>query len=407
MDSTISIASDNGSTTLASALIVLSGAISSLSGSFLTSIDTSQLATDLVHLGQNLTKATTAVNQEEAERLLSNATWVASNLELLTSAVGRIPEESRNGTSPDDLVAMVTVGATRFDIFSTWAPDSWAIGLLFLLALLQQLLMRLLLRKKCVERVRQTGLKNEQALMTPESAEAILEHPVRGAIGHGFNMILATIALVLQMNAWNLFIVPEMSMVPEDVKYLYGAIKIVLVGYGAELLFARSHIEIWAHHLLAFGLFFVGEMAQFETQSPKIFRMAQWMLLQATTDQLMYLAMLFFHLSVYVRLQDIPNSSEHGLLSASWLTMVSSAALGFPLKLVPAGFGFYWLGMMWKEMSATGWGRFWLGWCTTLSGVLIVLQMYFCDQAFPIAAHLKARLNGGPLPSHKGPLHRL
>lgn len=56
-------------------------------------------------------------------------------------------------------------------------------ALVFALASLHKLAMALFVRPKCIERVRQTGLRNEQALMTPESAEAILEQPVREAFG--------------------------------------------------------------------------------------------------------------------------------------------------------------------------------------------------------------------------------
>lgn len=93
-----------------------------------------------------------------------------------------------------------------------------------------------------------------------------------------------------------------------DIEYLSGAVKLVLVGYASELLFARSRPEIFAHHLLSFGLFFFGQLAFYETHGAssgakrsgrkpdvefaelRLYRMASWLLLQATTEQLTYFA---------------------------------------------------------------------------------------------------------------------
>lgn len=52
-----------------------------------------------------------------------------------------------------------------------------------------------------------------------------------------------------------------------DLQLLSLAIKFLLVGYGAELLFADVHWEIYMHHLFTFGLLFMGQLAAFETKS--------------------------------------------------------------------------------------------------------------------------------------------
>lgn len=83
--------------------------------------------------------------------------------------------------------------------------------------------------------------------------------------------------------------------------------KVLLVGYAADLLFGDLRPEIFLHHFFTFALLFVGQLAAFQTKSasaspsssrshpradtarspagPKFFRLAQYLILQATTEQ--------------------------------------------------------------------------------------------------------------------------
>ncbi|KAL8293198.1 hypothetical protein RQP46_000892 [Phenoliferia psychrophenolica] len=171
-----------------------------------------------------------------------------------------------------------------------------------------------------------------------------------------------------------------------DIQYLSGAIKVLSISYASELLFNQSRPVTFLHHLLLFSLFFLGQLAVHETYNQRIYPMLQWLLLQATTEQFTYIGMCFYHLSIFIKLQDYNRRKEVALVRISAALLRVSAILGFPLKLIPAGFACFWLGSMWSEVKKTLWGRFWLGWSTAVIATLLVLQCYFCDQAFPLAA---------------------
>lgn len=43
-----------------------------------------------------------------------------------------------------------------------------------------------------------------------------------------------------------------------------------------------------------------------------------------------------------------------------------------------------WLAKMWNDVKGSADGRFWLTWATLLVSTLLLLQIKFCDDIFPI-----------------------
>lgn len=52
-----------------------------------------------------------------------------------------------------------------------------------------------------------------------------------------------------------------------DIRLLSIAMKTLLVGYAADLLFGDLRPEIFLHHFFTFALLFVGQLAAFQTKS--------------------------------------------------------------------------------------------------------------------------------------------
>lgn len=121
-----------------------------------------------------------------------------------------------------------------------------------------------------------------------------------------------------------------------------------------------------------------------ELTPPPVFRLAQWLILQATTEQSTFAAMICYHLSTYLKTQNHRPGLQRSLLRASWRLLKFTEVITFPQKIVPAGMALYWLARMWHDIDSTTDGRFWLGWATSLISVLLLLQVKFCDDVFPI-----------------------
>ena len=203
------------------------------------------------------------------------------------------------------------------------------------------------------------------------------------------------------------------------------AIKLLLGTYAGELLFGSSYIgdDILMHHLATFVLLLFGQIAAFRTHceffswqwhvsfgraeplltpaAPRFFRMAQFLLLQATTEQLTYLAMVFKHYSSFLGLQGKQQTSA---LKLATVFMGWTRFITWPQKVVPVVFALYWSGrsesvsrlmgltlgpgltssvtsLVWSALDEPGsLGQAWLGTSTALIVALLLLQVYFCDQ---------------------------
>lgn len=58
------------------------------------------------------------------------------------------------------------------------------------------------------------------------------------------------------------------------------------------------------HHVMTFLLLILGQMTVYHVPTPKLFRLCDWLILQATLEQPTYAAMALYHSATYLRLQD-------------------------------------------------------------------------------------------------------
>ncbi|GJN88335.1 hypothetical protein Rhopal_001300-T1 [Rhodotorula paludigena] len=328
----------------------LAGLPTNLSGTNLTLL--SSLLSDLA---DTLTPLLPTLAAAQRETLLTNATFLAAQLDQLGEVTSQIPLSDVEGASPADLQAMVLMGTTRYDVFTFWAPDIWGITWLFGVAALLKAAVVILVNRMAVRRATLKASRNT-GVDDAEASRAAIMKPAKAALGHLLNLVVSIIAIILQLVGWRLFVIPGTAIRMNDFRCQMAAIKALLVGYGADLLFGDLRPEIFLHHFMTFILLFVGQLAAFQTKSPKFFRFAQWILLQATLEQSTYAAMVAYHLSNYLR------------------------------KVVPAAFALAWLGLMWNDIASVSWGRAWIGVCTSFVTLLLILQVKFCDDIFPLTA---------------------
>ncbi|GAA5926640.1 hypothetical protein JCM10213_002408 [Rhodosporidiobolus nylandii] len=392
---------------LPSVVASLSASLVSLPAS-LTSANLTLLSSLLSTLTSDLAPILPTLALDQQEQLVTNSTWLSAQLSSLSALTASIPTDDLQHTSHGDLVAMIQTGATRYNIWTLWAPELWAVTLMFSVACAGKICLSILLNCTAIRRSRVVLEEKGFIGIEQDLVRARLQKPARAALGHLLNLVVGTAALVLQLMAWRLFVLGKHEPIRfRDVQYFSAAIKILLVGYGADLLFGDVRPEIYLHHFFTFALLFVGQLAVFETKSPKFFRMAQYLILQATTEQTTYLAMVCYHISTYLRLQNHRPSLQKRLLKATWLLLSFTKVITFPQKIAPALFALYWLGRMWRSIDEMAWGRAWLGWSTIIISLLLLLQIKFCDDVFPLADHIGHKLHGGLKPSRFGPVMSL
>ncbi|GAA5999377.1 uncharacterized protein JCM10292_001244 [Rhodotorula paludigena] len=346
---------------------------------------------------------TLAAAQQEA--LLSNTTFLTAQLDELGAVTAQIPLSDLQKGSPADLQALILIGTTRYDVFTFWAPDIWAITWLFGVAALLKVAVVALVNRKAVKRTAVVQ-RGKGVVDDIELSRAALTKPAKAALGHILNLVVSIIAIILQLLAYRLFVLPGGPIRMSDFRFLMAAIKALLIGYGSDLLFGDLRPEIFLHHFMTFILLFVGQLAAFQTKSPKFFRFAQWILLHATLEQSTYAAMAAYHLYNYLRVQDHRLGMQSSLLRSAYAMLRFTRWITFPQKVVPAAFALAWLGMMWDDIDSMPWGRAWIGICTSFVMLLLILQVKFCDDIFPLSAYIGYKLHGGPLPPRQGPVMR-
>ncbi|BGP14115.1 hypothetical protein JCM10213v2_002055 [Rhodosporidiobolus nylandii] len=362
-----------------------------------TSANLTLLSSLLTSLAADLAPSFGALSELQKETLLSNTTYLFANLDQLSTLTAQIPSPDLvSAPSPADAVAIIQAGATRYDVMTFWAPEVWAILGIFAVAAALKVAMEAMCRKKAVERCRETLQTREQREVDRARAADVLRKPAKAALGHLLNLITATFALVLQCLAWRLFVLPQTPLRMNDIIFLSCAMKLLLVGYGCELLFSDLRPEIFLHHFFTFALLFVGQLAAHQTGSPKFFRLAQYLILQATTEQTTYLSMFLYHLSTFFRLQSHRPRVQRRLLFCAWELLRFTRWTAYPQKMVPAALALYWLARMWTVIDDSAWGKTWIVWCTTLLVLLMLLQV-----------RIGYKLHGGALPPRRGPVMRL
>ncbi|GAA5835745.1 hypothetical protein JCM9279_004635 [Rhodotorula babjevae] len=387
---------------LPSVFETLSTTLSSLPAN-LAQTNLSQLS-DLLHsFAADLAPLVPSLSAAQQEALLTNGTFLAQQLAQLSAVTAQIPPGDVDGASPEDLVAIIEIGSTRYSILTLWQPEVWAIVLSFGIAAVLKLAVTVMVTGKVLKRAGLVAQKQGRS----EDREANRAHvlkPAKAMLGHALNLVASTVALVLQLIAWRLFVLPSAPVRMADIRLLSVAMKTLLVGYAADLLFGDLRPEIFLHHFFTFALLFVGQLAAFQTKSPKFFRLAQYLILQATTEQTTYASMVAYHCYNYLRVQDYRPRLQRRLLVATHKLLRFTRYITFPQKLLPCAFAVYWLARMWNEIDDKAWGRAWIVWCTMVLSLLMILQIRFCDDTWPLAAHIGYKLHGGALPPRQGPV---
>ncbi|GAA5829721.1 hypothetical protein JCM11251_000259 [Rhodosporidiobolus azoricus] len=397
-----------------SAVSSLNAALSSLPPT-LTSANLTLLTSLLSTLSSDLSPALPSLSALQQETLLTNTTYLSSALSTLDSSLlSQLPSaDVADAPSPRDLVSLIEIGATRYDIMTVWAPEVWGIVIAYGIAAGLKVAIEVLTRRKVVSRAQEALMTEgrekgeDNFVISREMAEAAVKKPAKAALGHLLNLITSTIVLVLQLMAWRLFVLPSTPIRPTDICYLSAGMRTLLIGYVCDLLFGDLRPEIYLHHCFTFALLLIGQIAAFQTKSPKFFRLAQYLILQATTEQTTYASMCLYHLYNYLRIQSYRPLLQRRLLVATYRLLRFTRWITFPQKIAPAALALYWLARMWNEIDNTMWGRTWIVWCTMILSLLMILQIKFCDDVFPLAAYIGSKLHGGPVPPRQGPVMRL
>ncbi|KAK4056164.1 hypothetical protein OIO90_002895 [Microbotryomycetes sp. JL221] len=352
-----------------------------------------QLLSTLSQDVSNLTPSlSTIVNQKQIETILLDS---ETSITTLNQLLNQVPNNDIEASDHDTLIALIQIGTTKYDIMTMWSPDVWSIMVMFILALICKIMTLLFVNKKAIARVEFEMSNSMKTFQTKQDQELIklkLMKPTKAMIGHGLNAIMSTLVLAFQIAAWRLFVLPQQPMRFNDVRYLCVAMKLLTIGYAVDITFGDVNGEIILHHLFTFGLLMAGQICVFETRSPKFFRLANWLILQATLEQPTYVAMMCYHASTRLKLQQHRSNLQKLLLKISYVNLVLTKWITFPQKIVPAVMSLYWLGRMWNDIDDVVEGRFWIGWCLTLVVVLLVLQVKFCDDIWPLTSYVEQKL---------------
>ncbi|BGP46288.1 hypothetical protein JCM10450v2_002130 [Rhodotorula kratochvilovae] len=381
-----------------SAVSTLSSALSALPPN-LSHTNLTLLSSLLAGFSADLAPLLPSLAAAQQEALLTNTTFLAGQLSQLGAVTAQIPPGDVAGASPDDLVSIIEIGTTRYSILTFWAPEVWAIVIAYGIAAALKVALTVLVSRWALKRAGQVAATQGRSEDREANRAAVMK-PAKACLGHALNLIASTIALILQLIAWRLFVLPSAPVRMSDIRYLSIAMKTLLVGYAADLLFGDLRPEIFLHHFFTFALLFVGQLAAFQTKSPKFFRLAQYLILQATTEQSTYSSMVAYHYYNYLRVQDYRPQLQQRLLRITYKLLRFTRWITFPQKLAPCAFAVYWLARMWNEIDDKAWGRAWIVWCTMILSLLMVLQVVFCDD---VIGH---KLHGGPLPPRRGPVMR-
>ncbi|KZS90834.1 hypothetical protein SISNIDRAFT_488122 [Sistotremastrum niveocremeum HHB9708] len=396
--------------------IDLSATLQSLPPAFDAQLNVSQLAFLFQSLISAITPAIETISSATVQSLATNVTYVAANLQALEGALQDMPPAEVNRSSVEELTNLIAIGATKYDFTTLWAPETWSVLFVFMYAVAAKMTLVLLVPKirrsppsTTLPTLEKSGSVGDTTTrtMSPEKIRIDAEQRVRAMYRHASNLLMSTIVLVIQLCGYRLFGVPGTFIRVEDYRLVVLAIKLILLPYGLELLFSDPHSHIYLHHILTFGLLFVGQLTAYETKDLLLARITQWWILQASTEQATYFGMLCFHTSAYLQVLDSRPRLRQNLLVVASRSMTFASWIAYPQKFIPIGFAIYWLGRMWVELEkASAVGRFWLGWCTILLVALIIMQTWFCDESFAMAAHFKAKVSGGESTQRAGPLVR-
>ncbi|KAI5475567.1 hypothetical protein MNV49_001163 [Pseudohyphozyma bogoriensis] len=269
---------------LPSVVASLTAAISALPSNLVgPDVNLTALATLLGQLSASLEPVLPSLAVAEVEALYTNATWLTENLESVSATLEvEFYGPMLRSVSRETLIQYIVFGSTKFSITSVWAPAISSYGFL--------------MRRSAISRARNAAVLNKSthASVAESNAKVELElaRKATGMITHGWNLFIGTVAFALQLYAWRLWVLPMTPFRASDGKALMAVVNLVLLSYGAELLFSQPHWYIVAHHFMSCAVPVVGIIAAYKTNTPQILRLGAFWMLQATIEQPTYAAML-------------------------------------------------------------------------------------------------------------------
>ncbi|GAA5858222.1 hypothetical protein JCM5353_006528 [Sporobolomyces roseus] len=309
---------------------------------------------------------------------------------------------------PTQLIKLSNLGTLDYSFFDVYTCDIFTLLLFFLIAVAVKLLIVFGLNKQAVGRVQVSlGEKYGHEVET-EVARNVLKKHLVAVIGWGLAINIESACLVLQCCAWRLWKLENKDLREEDEHFILGIIKLLLIGYAADLLVGDKGVDIYLHHSFGFILLFVGQWTLFDTQNADFPRLANWMILQATLALPLYIGLGLVAVAKYYQAQnDRPVLQRKSLEWAHRSLQVATWSY-MPTKIVPAVFSLYWLAQMWDDVSASKWGVVWIVFATSIIPLLLLLQIFvLSDSVAAMSAYIGFKVNGGQIPSRYGPIRRL
>ncbi|GAA5997443.1 hypothetical protein JCM5350_001911 [Sporobolomyces pararoseus] len=294
-----------------------------------------------------------------------------------------------------------------FSIFDIYTPDVWTLLLFFFITVCVKLAFQAGLNKAAVRRTRERLEAKFGHKVEEHVARGVLRKPLAYVIGWILTISLETACFVLQCCAWRAWKIEEQPLRAQDLHYIFALIKILLIGYAADLLLAEKGYDIYLHHCLSFLLLFVGQCTLFSTEDTIFPRLANWMILQATLAFPLYFGLGFVQFERYLHVQDYKPGVQKRALKYAYYSLRVMTIIYIPQKVVPAAFCLYWLGSMWNDIRHSAWGIAWLTIATITVPLLLLLQIFvLSDSVCAMTNYIGYKVNGGPLPSKRGPIAR-
>ncbi|GAA5821278.1 hypothetical protein JCM10212_006268 [Sporobolomyces blumeae] len=365
------------------------------------------LASLLSNFSSDVAPLLSVVLRNEEDSLLSNATWISDHLSQLEHLVARLPASTVKQSTHAELVTLVQFDSTKFTIWDLWTPDIWTLLVFFVIAISAKVLGTFGLRRSAVVRTQKALAVKYGHDVEYEVARSVLKKYVGSILGWILNIVIEGTCLILQLYAWRLLAITSQPVRLTDIYFIFTVIKLLLIGYAADMLLGDHGADVYLHHCFSFILLFVGQCAFFQTHNPLFFRLASWMLLQATLIIPIYIGLGLIQLQRYYQLQDYRPDHQNAFLRWAYYTLRLTSIVYIPQKVVPAAFCLYWLVKMWNDVKYNPWGVAWLVLATIVISLLLVLQVFvISDSVTAMTAYIRYRAFGGALPSRKGPIAR-
>ncbi|GAA5947404.1 hypothetical protein JCM3765_001662 [Sporobolomyces pararoseus] len=294
-----------------------------------------------------------------------------------------------------------------FSIFDIYTPDVWTLLVFFLITVSVKFAFQFGLNKAAVRRTRERLEAKFGHEVEEHVARAALKKPLAYVIGWILTIALETTCFVLQCCAWRAWRIDEQPLRAQDLHYIFTLIKILLIGYAADLMIAEKGYDIYLHHCLSFLLLFVGQCTLYSTEDTIFPRLANWMILQATLAFPLYFGLGFVQFERYLHVQDYKPGLQKRALKYGYYCLRVMTIIYIPQKVVPAAFCLYWLASMWNDVKHSAWGISWLTIATLTVPLLLLLQIFvLSDSVCAMTNYIGYKVNGGPLPSKRGPIAR-